>query len=127
MRVSQIITVNALLVLGLLGCTGPNDQPVPAPPTSTTVFDQAASTCSEHFDDIRYSEPITASSIHQLGPAMLDPPPGPFADYPDDEPVALCLVPNAKGTFDVIAVLASTGETFIWWVQNQDDALTWPI
>lgn len=112
----------ALLAAVLVGC----GQSPATDANSSTHMPDAGKVCSDHFADVRHSEAATAGAVRSPGPALVDPPPGPLDNYPDDEPIALCLVPNGE-RFDAVAVVISDGTTYVRWGQNLDDAFYWPV
>lgn len=122
-----------LLLAALAGCGPANVSDATTAETSaasqptTTATDEASDRCSEHFDDVRLSELSVVAMVRQLGPQLIDPPPGPLDPYSDEEPVALCLVPNSEGTFDVFALVLADDATFLRWRQNLDDQFYWPV
>lgn len=126
-----------LLAVGLTaaGCTGSDDST--DGPTEKASAEEisagaraeidAASVCASHFDDVRHSQLSTVRVVRHLGPALVSPPPGPLDEYPDEEPIALCLVPHGTGSYDAVAVILSDDATFVRWTQNLDDNFYWPI
>lgn len=123
-------TAALLLAVALAGCNAPEQlpEPTPEPPDEASitpgVVDGAGSACANHFPDVRLSELSTVRAVRHVGPVPLDPPPGPLDVYPDDEPIALCLVPNGW-MFDAVAVVLSDDATVIRWTQGLGE-FAWP-
>jgi hypothetical protein len=115
----------ALLVAALVGC-GQAPAIDAHGVTTSAVTPEAGEVCSDHYPDVRHAQPATVGEVRTLGPAVLDPPPGPLDKYPDDESIALCLVPSGD-MFNVVAVVLSDDATYVRWVQNLDDDFSWPI
>ena len=65
-------------------------------PGKLTAVPDAGEVCSAHFSDVRHFLAANVGTVRNLGPAVLDGPPGPLDEYPDHEPIALCLVPNGE-------------------------------
>jgi len=106
------------LLFASTACGPPDsDQPEPVPAEK----DVTLAACEEHFPDVRDYEPETVGGVRNIGPAVIDGPAEPLDVYADDEPVALCLVPNGTGTFDAVAVILSDGNTVIRWSVNVED------
>lgn len=104
------------LFLASSACGRPSsDDPAPADKDATLAA------CEEHFPDVRDSEPVTVGDVRNIGPAVIDGPAEPLDVYADNEPVALCLVPNDTGTFDAVAVILSDGNTVLRWSVNVED------
>ncbi len=116
----------------MVACTGtdtsagPNGSAGASTTTTASASADAASVCAAHFDDVRWSEEWTIASARSPGPPFVTPPPGPLDVYPDDAPVAMCLVPNRTGTFAMFAVVLSDGATFFRWAQRRGDGFDWP-
>ncbi len=98
-----------------------SDEPAPADKDATLAA------CEEHFPDVRDSEPETVGGVRNIGPAVIGGPAEPLDVYADDEPVALCLVPNGTGNFDAVAVILSDGNKVIRWTVNVEDLGARPI
>ena len=101
-------SLGLLIAVTLVGCSAPDQLPEPTPSneasTAPATVDTAGRACANHFPDVRLSELSTVYTVRHVGPLPASPPPGPLDAYPDDEPVALCLVPNGS-MFDAIAVV----------------------
>jgi len=106
-----------LLAVLLGGCDGP--APVAAPLS-------ARSRCALHLKDVRQAELGTVGGIRQIGPQLNVPPPSPLDAYADDEPIALCLVPDDTGGYAAVALILADGVTVSRWGQNTDSAFIRP-
>lgn len=103
-----------------------SDVPALAPATATVDKDATLAACEEHFPDVRDYEPGTVGGVRNIGPTVIGGPAQPLDVYADEEPIALCLVPNDTGTFDAVAVILSDGNTVIRWSVNVEDLDSWP-
>ena len=106
----------AMLLSASTACVSPYS-PEPAPPEK----DVTLAACEEHFPDVRDYEPETVGGVRNIGPVVIDGPAEPLDIYADDEPVALCLVPNGSGSFDAVAVVLSDGNTVTRWTVNVEN------
>ena len=114
-----------LCAAALVGCALDADSP-DAGGSSTTPEDHPNEICSEHFTDVRHAEMSDVGMVRQVGPQVIDAPPGPLDPYPDDEPIALCLVPDGD-RYAATAIVLSDDTTLVRWTQNLDDAFYWPV
>ena len=123
--VGSRVRLAVALAMLLSACTvgGQPDSPEPATPEK----DATLAACEEHFPDVRDYQAETVGGIRNIGPAIISPPAGPLDIYADDEPVALCLVPNGSGTFDAVAVVLSDGNTVTRWTSNVETLESRPV
>lgn len=123
------------VALAAAGCTGSDSDGIgrtseetpDATGSAGPPANDAASICASHFDDVSHAQLSKVGAVRQLGPQLVSPPPGPLDAYADDEPIAVCLVPDGPGRYDVVAVVLVDGATYVRWTQNLDDGFYWPL
>ena len=89
--------------------------------------DDVTSACGKQYADVAATKSTVAGDVRFVGgPRSVDTPRN-FPDLPDDAPVALCLVPDGKGTFAVYAVPKGSGPGQKLWTQNVGNEFLRPV
>jgi hypothetical protein len=119
-----------LLLLACAACTHSTAGKASNSPThsaaapATSVNAQAV--CAATYPTVRAAQASRAGDLRFFGPKPLGASSLHFAGLPDDQPVALCIVPSS-GAFTVYGVPAGGGRSELLWQQGEADRFARPI